>query len=128
MLNPLNPRKHSRNFSRYTGVKRRARALGNGNAAASMDHATQDRLSDPAEVTSHTGVSFEPPSTDQYEEQARYECMRLLVVGRLDGFLVLCQRDKGVPWSVIRDGAGLPRPTKSPAGVHVAVDMPGGWS
>ena len=53
--------------------------------------------------------SFEPPTTDQYEEQARYECMRLVQDGRLDGPRVLSQRDDGVPWSVIRDMATPPR-------------------
>ena len=53
--------------------------------------------------------SFEPPATDQYEEQARYECMRLVQDGRLDGPRVLSQRDDGVPWSVIRDMATPPR-------------------
>jgi hypothetical protein len=53
--------------------------------------------------------SFEPATTDQYEEQARYECMRLVQDGRLDGPRVLSQRDDGVPWSVIRDMATPPR-------------------
>jgi hypothetical protein len=54
--------------------------------------------------------SVEPPATDQYEEQARYECMRLVQDGRLDGPRVLSQRDDGVPWSVMRDMATPPRP------------------
>ena len=52
---------------------------------------------------SHIRTLFQPPRIDQEEEQARYECMQLIKEGRLDSEHVLTQRDKGVPWSVIRD-------------------------
>jgi hypothetical protein len=53
----------------------------------------------------HLGISFEPPSTDQYEEQARYDCIQLVRDGRLDGASLLSQRDGGIEWSTIRDEA-----------------------
>jgi hypothetical protein len=56
-------------------------------------------------TVAHLGISFEPPSTDQYEEQARYDCMQLVRDGRLDGPNVLTLRDVGVGWSTIRDEA-----------------------
>ena len=51
------------------------------------------------------GVSFEPPTSDQHEEQARYECTQLVHHGHLDGGHLLSLRDAGVSWSVIRDEA-----------------------
>jgi hypothetical protein len=67
-------------------------------------------------AVAHLGISFEPPSTDQYEEQARYDCMQLVRDGHLGGAVVLARRDAGVEWSDIRDepSAGRssrPRPT-----------------
>ena len=55
----------------------------------------------------HLGVSFEPPSTDQYqyEEHARYDCMQLVRDGRLNGANLLSLRDAGAEWSTIRDEA-----------------------
>jgi hypothetical protein len=62
----------------------------------------------------HLGVSFEPPSTDQYEEHARYDCMQLVQDGCLDGAYLLSLRDVGAEWSTIRDqattGHSSPRP------------------
>jgi hypothetical protein len=53
----------------------------------------------------HLGVSFEPPSTDQHEEHARYDCMQLVQNGCLNGAYLLSLRDVGAEWSTIRDQA-----------------------
>ena len=58
------------------------------------------------------GVSFEPPTSNQHEEQARYECMQLVHHGHLDGGRLLSLRDAGVSWSVIRDEAIAKVPTR----------------
>ena len=68
----------------------------------------------------HLGTSFEPPGTDQYEEQARYDCMQFVRDGRLDGASVLFRRDAGVEWSIIRDEATAGRSSPHPTGAAFA--------
>jgi hypothetical protein len=47
----------------------------------------------------------QPPKNDPVEEQARFECMRLIAEGTLDNWTVFIQREAGAPWSKIRDAA-----------------------
>ena len=47
----------------------------------------------------------QPPQNDPVEEQARFECMRLIAEGTLDNWTVFIQREAGAPWSKIRDAA-----------------------
>src|SRR5580704_8150793 len=47
----------------------------------------------------------QPPKNDHVEEQARFECMRLIAQGTLDNWTVFIQREAGEPWSKIRDEA-----------------------
>ena len=73
----------------------------------------------------HLGVSFEPPSTDQYEEHARYDCMQLVRDGRLNGANLLSLRDAGAEWSTIRDEATADVPPPSPNGCLNTADCTG---
>jgi hypothetical protein len=43
-----------------------------------------------------------PPSYDQLDELARFECMQLVREGTLDNWTVFVQRQAGVPWSKIK--------------------------
>ena len=46
-----------------------------------------------------------PLSYDQPDEQAQFECMKLVREGTLDTWTVFLQREAGVPWSTIRGEA-----------------------
>jgi len=56
----------------------------------------------PGELMRHRRT---PPSDDQVDEQARFECMQLVREGTLDNWTVFVQREAGVPWSTIRGEA-----------------------
>jgi hypothetical protein len=44
---------------------------------------------------------FQPPPSDQTEEQARFECMRLVRAGAISDAELLRLRDQPLSWSVV---------------------------